>query len=65
MQNVVGKFSRTPGAIDAPGPALGAHNREILVERLGFDESELAAAGIVLDPAEAPAPRTRAAGATP
>ena len=65
MQNVVGKFSRTPGAIDAPGPALGAHNREILVERLGFDESELAAAGIVLDPAEAPAPRKRAAGATP
>lgn len=45
MQNVVGKLSRTPGRIRHTGPRLGAHNREILVERLGFAEEELAAIG--------------------
>ncbi|MBV7484764.1 CaiB/BaiF CoA-transferase family protein [Bordetella sp. BOR01] len=48
MQNVVGKLSASPGNIRAPGPALGRHNREILVERLGYTEAELKRAGIEL-----------------
>lgn len=48
MQNVVGRFSRTPGRIRHAGPAVGRYNREILVEQLGFSESELAAAGYSL-----------------
>lgn len=48
MQNVVGKFSRTPGTIRHTGPALGAHNREVLVDLLGFTEEELAQQGIDL-----------------
>ena len=39
MQNVVGKFSRTPGEITHAGPKLGEHNFEILVDMLGFDPS--------------------------
>ena len=48
MQNVVGKLSRTPGRIRSAGPRLGEHNREVLVDRLGFPEAELRAAGIVV-----------------
>ncbi|MDP4023973.1 CoA transferase [Methylobacterium sp. NEAU 140] len=48
MQNVVGKLSRTPGAIAAPGPRLGEHNRAVLIDQLGYTEDELAAAGIDL-----------------
>ncbi|MEN9418659.1 MAG: hypothetical protein RI988_2279 [Pseudomonadota bacterium] len=48
MQNVVGKLSRTPGEIRHTGPALGAHNREVLVDLLGFTEQELAQQGISL-----------------
>ncbi len=48
MQNVLGNLSRTPGAILHAGPRLGQHNREILVEELGFGEAELEAAGIGL-----------------
>jgi crotonobetainyl-CoA:carnitine CoA-transferase CaiB-like acyl-CoA transferase len=55
MQNVVGKLSRTPGAIRHTGPRLGAHNREILVDLLGFTEADLLAQGIVMnDPARLP-----------
>ena len=46
MQNVVGKLSQTPGRITAPGPRLGEHNREVLVDRLGFTEAEVRAAGV-------------------
>lgn len=46
MQNVVGRLSRTPGAIRSAGPRVGEHNREILVERLGLTESALRDAGI-------------------
>lgn len=46
MQNVVGKLSRTPGRIDGAGPALGQHNREILVEQLGYSEAQLRDFGI-------------------
>jgi crotonobetainyl-CoA:carnitine CoA-transferase CaiB-like acyl-CoA transferase len=49
MQDVVGKLSASPGAIRHPGPRLGQHNREILVERLGYSEAALAEAGITLD----------------
>lgn len=49
MQDVVGKLSASPGAIRHPGPRLGQHNREILVERLGYSEATLAEAGITLD----------------
>jgi crotonobetainyl-CoA:carnitine CoA-transferase CaiB-like acyl-CoA transferase len=46
MQNVVGKLSRTPGRIRHAGPKLGADNREVLIEQLGFTEEDLAADGI-------------------
>ena len=49
MQNVVGKLSRTPGAIRHAGPKLGSSNRSVLIERLGFDEAELKAAGLPVD----------------
>lgn len=49
MQNVVGKFSETPGEIKSAGPKLGAHNRAVLVEELGFSEADLREAGLPLD----------------
>ena len=55
MQNVVGKLSRTPGAITAPGPRLGQHNREVLIDQLGYTEADLQAAGLTLDPSVAKA----------
>jgi crotonobetainyl-CoA:carnitine CoA-transferase CaiB-like acyl-CoA transferase len=50
MQNVVGKFSRTPGLIRSAGPLLGEHNRQVLIAELGYTERELRAAGLPLDP---------------
>lgn len=49
MQDVVGKFSRTSGHIRAAGPRLGQHNREILIDALGFTSEELDAGGITVD----------------
>lgn len=46
MQNVVGKLSETPGRIDSAGPELGQHNREILMDMLGYGEEQLLAVGI-------------------
>lgn len=46
MQNVVGKLSRTPGRIERAGPALGEHNREILIDQLGITEAQLREFGI-------------------
>ncbi|WP_158515246.1 CaiB/BaiF CoA transferase family protein [Paraburkholderia phytofirmans] len=46
MQNVVGRLSATPGRIDSAGPALGAHNREVLIDHLGYSEAELQRYGI-------------------
>ena len=48
MQNVVGKLSRTPGRVRRAGPQLGQHNRQILLDQLGFSAAELAAAGIIV-----------------
>ena len=49
MQNVVGKFSRTPGEIRHAGPQLGEHNFEVLVKMLGFSEEELKKEGYVIE----------------
>jgi formyl-CoA transferase len=46
MQGVVGRMSRTPGAVRRAGPRVGEHNRAILVERLGLAEQVLRDAGI-------------------
>ena len=45
MQNVVGNFSRTPGKIKHAGPKLGEHNRDILIDMLGFDPKRLMSEG--------------------
>ena len=55
MQDVVGKLSRTPGEISAPGPRLGQHNREVLIDRLGYTEADLVAAGLSLSQPQAEA----------
>ena len=49
MQNIVGRFSRTPAAIRSTGPRLGQDKRQVLVDELGFDPAELTAAGIQID----------------
>jgi len=49
VQNVVPKFSATPGSVDFLGPSMGAHNEEIYGE-LGFSKErlkELRDAGII------------------
>jgi len=43
VQNVVPKFSETPGSVDFLGPAMGAHNREIYAGELGYSEEKIAA----------------------
>lgn len=49
MQNVVGKLSRNPGHIRHAGPPLGAHNREVLMDTLGFTAEELDEAGYKIE----------------
>jgi succinyl-CoA--D-citramalate CoA-transferase len=40
MQNVVPRFSRTPGKVRRTGPGLGEHNEEVYREILGLGERE-------------------------
>jgi crotonobetainyl-CoA:carnitine CoA-transferase CaiB-like acyl-CoA transferase len=46
LPNVVPRLDRTPAAIRAPAPALGAHNTEIYRE-LGLDPAKLADEGVI------------------
>jgi formyl-CoA transferase len=41
VQNVVPKFSATPGSVDFLGPHMGAHNEEILGGELGLSKEKL------------------------
>jgi crotonobetainyl-CoA:carnitine CoA-transferase CaiB-like acyl-CoA transferase len=43
MQNVVPRFSRTPGRVWRTGPALGEHNDEIYGEFLRMTREEIEA----------------------
>ena len=50
VQNVVPKFSATPGSVDYLGQKIGAHNEEIFCGELGLSKEqlrELKAAGII------------------
>ena len=50
VQNVVPKFSRTPGSVDYLGPRKGSHNDEIYRNMLGYPEErirQLRDAGII------------------
>jgi crotonobetainyl-CoA:carnitine CoA-transferase CaiB-like acyl-CoA transferase len=50
VQNVVPKFSKTPGSVDFLGPPMGAHNEEIFCGELGLSKArlkELKDAGVV------------------
>jgi formyl-CoA transferase len=42
VQNVVPKFSATPGSVDFLGPQMGAHNEEVLCGELGLSKERLA-----------------------
>jgi crotonobetainyl-CoA:carnitine CoA-transferase CaiB-like acyl-CoA transferase len=61
MQGLLAHLSRTPGHIRAPGPALGAHNDDILHGELGYtyaELDELSEAGVVGPiPATTPTPQ--------
>ncbi len=41
VQNVVPKFSETPGSVDHLGPGLSEHNQEIYCGELGYPEEKL------------------------
>ena len=41
MQNVVPRFSATPGSMDFLGPAAGRHNEEVYRGELGYSEAKL------------------------
>lgn len=42
VQNVVPKFSETPGSVDFLGPRMGAHNDEIYGTQLGYSSEKIA-----------------------
>lgn len=42
MPGVVPKLDRTPGAVRCTGPAVGEHTEEVLRERLGLGDAEIA-----------------------
>jgi len=41
MQNVVPRFSATPGAVWRSGPSLGEHNNEVYRDEMGFSDKQL------------------------
>jgi len=41
VQNVVPKFSLTPGSVDHLGPRLGEHNEDIYIGELGYSQEKL------------------------
>jgi formyl-CoA transferase len=41
VQNVVPKFSATPGSVDFLGADMGAHNEEIFCGELGMSKERL------------------------
>ena len=41
MQNVVPKFSATPGSVDFLGAPMGTHNEEIYCGELGLSKERL------------------------
>ena len=41
MQNVVPRFSTTPGAVWRSGPSLGEHNNEVYRDEMGFSDKQL------------------------
>ena len=41
VQNVVPKFSKTPGSVDFLGPTMGEHNNEIYCGELGYSKEKL------------------------
>jgi succinyl-CoA--D-citramalate CoA-transferase len=41
VQNVVPKFSQTPGSVDFLGPTMGEHNEEIYCGELGYSKERL------------------------
>jgi len=43
VQNVVPKFSETPGSVDFLGPKLGAHNTEVFEGELGYSAERVRA----------------------
>jgi crotonobetainyl-CoA:carnitine CoA-transferase CaiB-like acyl-CoA transferase len=52
MQNVIPRLDTTPGRISHPGVDLGAHNRDVLHDELGYSDQELgemAEAGVIAD----------------
>jgi formyl-CoA transferase len=54
MQNVIPRLVTTPGRIRSCGPDLGAHNRELLSDELGYTDeqlADLAGRGVIVDPA--------------
>jgi crotonobetainyl-CoA:carnitine CoA-transferase CaiB-like acyl-CoA transferase len=40
MPRMVPKLERTPAKTNWPGPKLGEHNQEILLEQLGYSMAE-------------------------
>ena len=52
MQNVIPRLDTTPGRISHAGVDLGAHNRDVLHDELGYSDQELgemAEAGVIAD----------------
>ena len=41
VQNVIPKFSETPGSVDFLGAAKGAHNNEVYIDELGYSREQV------------------------